>query len=156
MHLQPHLDALERDIADLAAIGDQAAATAARRLSQVFGTPLRVRLFELLGEVALELSAQLPVGHVEVRLVGPDPSLVFVPDEDEAAATSQVPGAADDAAARLTLRMPEALKTSVEEAAAREGLSVNAWIVRALARQLGGHGGGRRQIGRRLTGFARS
>jgi hypothetical protein len=34
---------------------------------------------------------------------------------------------------RLTLRMPESLKTHVEQAAAAEGISVNSWLVRAIA-----------------------
>ena len=35
--------------------------------------------------------------------------------------------------ARINLRMPEHLKARVDLAAAREGLSVNAWLVRAAA-----------------------
>jgi hypothetical protein len=38
----------------------------------------------------------------------------------------------DAATARINLRLPEALKARVEDAAAGAGLSVNAWLVRAL------------------------
>ena len=154
MRLQPHVEALERELADLGSLGGDAVATAAQRLIQLLSTPVRVRLLELVGEVALEVSGQLPSGHIEVRLAGPDPSVVFVPEDvDEPA----VQAAADDSAARLTLRMPEALKTSVEEAAARDGLSVNAWLVRAIARQLSGPAPRpQRHIGKRITGFGRS
>ncbi len=153
MRLQPHVEALERELADLGSLGDESAATAARRLIQLLATPVRVRLLELVGEVALELSGQLPSGHIDVRLAGQDPSVVFVPEEGEPAS---VQAAADDSGARLTLRMPEALKASVEEAAAREGLSVNAWLVRAVSRQLGQPGRQQRHIGKRITGFGRS
>ena len=34
---------------------------------------------------------------------------------------------------RINLRLPEQLKTGVEQAAARERLSVNAWLVRVAA-----------------------
>ena len=34
---------------------------------------------------------------------------------------------------RLNLRLPEGLKAKIEEAARREGLSLNAWLVRAAA-----------------------
>ena len=154
MQLQPHVEALERELADLASLGSAAAATAAQRLIHLLATPVRVRLLELVGEAALEVSGQLPFGHIDVRLAGPDPSLVFVPEEGES--PGPVPTAADDSGARLTLRMPEALKASVEEAAAREGLSVNAWLVRAVSRQLSHPGRPQRQIGQRITGYGRS
>ncbi|MDQ3982564.1 MAG: toxin-antitoxin system HicB family antitoxin [Actinomycetota bacterium] len=154
MRLQPHVEALERELADLGSLGEQAVATAAQRLIQRLATPVRVRLLELVGEAALEVSGQLPSGHIDVRLAGPDPSLVFVPEEGEE--PPSVAAGADDSAARLTLRMPEALKASVEEAAAREGLSVNAWLVRAVARQLSEPRRPHRQIGKRITGFGRS
>ncbi len=155
MRLQPHIDSLQRELTALASLGDEAAATAARRLTELLATPARVQMLELLGEVALELSAQLPDGHVDVRLAGPDPALVYVPEVDERATVAPMPGT-DDGSARLTLRMPEALKASVEEQAAREGLSVNAWLVRAVARQLATPGRPHRHIGNRITGFGRS
>lgn len=154
MQLEQHVEALERQLTDLASLGDDAAATAAQRLIQLLETPVRIRMLELVGEAALEVSAQLPSGHIEVRLAGPDPSLVFIADEDEAANVST---AADDSAARLTLRMPEALKASVEDAATREGISVNAWLVRAIARQISAPAARpQRHIGKRITGYGRS
>jgi hypothetical protein len=148
MNVTPHVDALLADLTAIAAVGDEATAAAAERLSQALRASLGLRLLDVLGEAALELSGQLPSGHVEVRLAGQEPSLVYVERETEA------PTAAEDGtSARITLRLPESLKSGVEAAAAREGLSVNAWIVRALKR--GADAPGRRP-GRRLTGFAES
>ena len=42
----------------------------------------------------------------------------------------------DGGTARITLRLPEQLKARVEDAAAREGFSVNTWLVRAVSRGL--------------------
>jgi hypothetical protein len=56
----------------------------------------------------------------------------------------------------VTLRLPEALKASVEAAAAREGISTNAWIVRALSRSLDARAAIGRRSGNRLQGFASS
>jgi hypothetical protein len=39
----------------------------------------------------------------------------------------------EGATARINLRLPEQLKAGVEHAASRERLSVNAWLVRAVA-----------------------
>ena len=97
--------------------------------------------------------SQLPSGHVEVRLVGQDPSLVYV--EDEAAPQPAAAPGDETLAARITLRLPEGLKATIEVAAAREGVSVNTWLVRALARAVS-TSGPRRGPGNRLSGFGRS
>jgi hypothetical protein len=53
-------------------------------------------------------------------------------------------GERDDTVSRINVRMPEGLKTRIEQAADREGLSVNAWVVRAAAARLDRLQGGRR------------
>lgn len=147
MQLSPHVEALLADAAEIAAVGDEATAQAARRLTTALRPAAGLRLQELLTEATLELSAQLPSGHVEVRLAGQDVSLVYVD------AGTDAPPAEEGLTARVTLRLPEGLKAGIETAAAREGLSVNAWIVRALSRSTGATT--RRGPGSRLTGFAR-
>ena len=149
MQLSPHVEALLADVADIAAVGDEATAEAARRLSVALRSAAGFRFLDALTEATLELSAQLSTGHVEVRLAGQDPSLVYV---DEGTVGDSVP-ADDGLTARITLRLPEGLKAGIEASAAREGLSVNAWIVRALSRSTGSTT--RRGPGSRLTGFAR-
>jgi hypothetical protein len=152
MQTTPYVDALLADLESMAALGDESVADAARRLSQTLRASAGLRLLDLLGEAALEVSGQLPSGHVEVRLAGQEPSLVYVDEElSEPSPTSLE----DGASARITLRLSEALKTSVEAAAAREGVSVNTWIVRALNRASTAPTTVRRS-GRRLTGYAES
>jgi hypothetical protein len=140
---------LERDLASVAALGGDAVADAAERLIEALRGSAGLRLMETLGEAALEISAQLPEGHVEVRLVGPDPQLLYVP-----AAPAEEPAvAADDGlTARITLRLPENLKRELEAAAVRDGLSLNAWLVRALSRSAAPPP---RRTSNRLTGYAR-
>ncbi len=151
MQTTPYVDALLADLESMAALGDEAVADAARRLSQTLRASAGLRLLDLLGEAALEVSGQLPSGHVEVRLAGQEPSLVYV--EDEQTTQPSVATAEDGSSARITLRLPEALKVSVEAAAAREGVSVNTWIVRALGRS---SSASVRRVGRRLTGYGES
>ena len=148
MQLSPHIEALLTDLTEIASLGDTATAEAARRLSAALRPAVGLRYLDAMTEASLELSAQLPSGHVEVRLAGQDPALVFVADEAESAA----PPDDDGLTARITLRLPEALKAAVEASAGREGLSVNAWIVRALSRNTSERH--RRGPGSRLTGFA--
>jgi HicB family len=152
MQTTPYVDALLADLEAMANLGDEAVADAAHRLSQTLRASAYLRLLDLLGEAALEVSGQLPSGHVEVRLAGQEPSLVYVDEQPEAPA---VAAGAEDASARITLRLSEALKASVEAAAAREGVSVNTWIVRALGRAASAPTTVRRS-GRRLTGYAQS
>jgi HicB family len=151
MQTTPYIDALLADLEAMAALGDEAVADAARRLSQTLRSSAGLRLLDLLGEAALEVSGQLPSGHVEVRLVGQEPSLVYV--EEESSSAVQAATAEDGTSARITLRLSEALKASVEAAAAREGVSVNTWIVRALGRSASAPV---RRVGRRLTGYGES
>jgi hypothetical protein len=54
--------------------------------------------------------------------------------------------------------MPETLKARVETAADTAGVSVNAWLVRAVTQALSSPSGrtARPSVGKRYTGFARS
>jgi hypothetical protein len=150
MQTAKFVEKLERDLASVAAVGDDAVAEAAGRLAQALRGSAGMRLVETLGEAALEISAQLPEGHVEIRLAGPDPQLVYVSGEQTEAPA--VP-AEDGLTARVTLRLPEVLKRELEAAAAREGVSLNTWLVRALSRSTAPPP---RRTGKRLTGYAKN
>jgi hypothetical protein len=150
MQIDGYVQAVREDLARVAALGDETTARAAELLAVALESSLGRRLQEALGEAALELSGQLDSGRVEVRIAGGDPELVLVRDE-EAEAPAEV---GDDARlARITLRLPEQLKVRIEEAASRDGVSVNTWIVQALIRHA--HTA-RRSAGKRLTGYGRS
>src|SRR5205085_12528213 len=113
MELQRFIETLQADLEGIAAGGDDAVSEAAGRLTAALRASAGLRLLDVLGEAALELSSQLPDGQVEVRLAGQDPSLVYVEDQHAA----QHAAAADDSlAARITLRLPEGLKASIEVA----------------------------------------
>jgi hypothetical protein len=153
VELRPFVEGLQVDLEGIAAVGDDAVAEAARRLTSAVGASAGLRLLDALTEAALEVSDQLPSGHVEIRLSGQDPSFVYVEEEGE----SPAPPAGEDAlVARISLRLPEGLKLAIEAAATREGVSVNAWLVRSLARAVSSAAGARRSSGNRLTGFGRS
>ena len=85
-----------------------------------------------------------------MRLAGRDPELVYVEDAPQPA---EPVAAEDGASARISLRLADSLKDQVEGAAAREGVSVNTWIIRTLARAVTHPA---RRSRNRLTGFAES
>ena len=78
MNLTIVLEGIQEDLQGLAELGDERSAQIARRLSEALSSNLRLKLFDLLSQVAVELSSKLPSGHIEVRLAGQEPELVFV------------------------------------------------------------------------------
>jgi HicB family len=151
MELEAYVQALREDVSRLAALGDESTRQAAEMLVLALESSLGRRLQEGLTEAALELSGQLPQGRVEVRIAGSEPELVYV---DERVAAPAEPG--DEAqSARITLRLPESLKSRLEAAAAAGGVSVNTWLVQALSRMLEPRTSAG-PSGRRLTGYGRS
>jgi hypothetical protein len=153
MDIERHVQAIQSDLAVAAALGDEASAAAGERLAAAVESSLQLRLFDVLTEATLALNAQLSSGHIEVRLAGRDPELVLVDDRVNEAELPPAPG--DDLRARITLRLPEALKAQIEVVASKEGVSANSWIVRALSRALEPRSG-RARSGNRLQGFAQS
>ncbi|MGH3658434.1 MAG: hypothetical protein ACRDUA_17405, partial [Micromonosporaceae bacterium] len=102
---------------------------------------------------------QLSTALVEVRLRGRDAD--FVVTESGEAGTPPPrptpPPEPDEGTSRISLRLPDSLKTRVEKAAVAEGLSVNAWLVRAVAQTLDGPPPGTAsvRVGRHLSGWVR-
>ena len=113
MNVAAYVEALQQDLANVAGIGDEAVAEAARRIAAALESSLRLRLMDALGEAAAELTNQLPDGHVEVRVTGGEPELVYVPEPG-----APPPSGLEDLSARITLRLPETLKAIVDAAAA--------------------------------------
>jgi len=147
-------EALQADLRELASLGGDEVAAAADRLAAAIRSSAGLRLLDALSEAALEISAQLPFGHVDIRVAGQDPQFVYVEEEQ-----AEAPAPADDGmTARISLRLPESLKASVEAAAATEGVSVNTWLVRALQRAVAGGagGGGFTRTGKRIQGFSQA
>ncbi len=151
MQLSQIIDALRSDLNAVAAVGDEQTAQTAERIGIALEGSLALRLVDAFAAAAVELNAQLPNGHVEVRLAGRDPELVYV--EDAPREAEPQPAAEEGTSARITLRLADALKDQVEAAAAAGGVSVNTWVVRTLARAVTTPA---RRSRNRLTGFAES
>src|SRR6516225_9328931 len=105
MNLDTYVQAVREDLAKVAAVGDEPTARVADLLAGALEPSLARRLQEALVEAALELTAQLERGSVELRVIGDDLDLLYVDDADSA--TSDTTEQAFTA--RITLRLPEAL-----------------------------------------------
>jgi hypothetical protein len=155
MEITPHVEAI-RAALEAVAGDDEASAAVADRLSHAVAPAVQLQLLDLLGQVALEVTSQLPSGRVDLQLAGRDALLVFT-DSSPAASSAAAPDD-DSGTARLTLRMSDALKAAVEQTAAQEGLSTNAWLVNAAKRALEPAPSRRRGPGpgNRLSGYTQA
>ncbi len=152
MDLTPHLEAIRGDL-ESSLGSDDALAAALERMARPLEASLHLRLLDVLGDAALELTEQLSGGHAEVRVSGKDASLIYVGAPD----TPVPPPDDDGTTARVTLRMPDALKATLEEAAETIGVSVNALLVQSAQTAVGRMTEEkRRPAGNRISGYARS
>ena len=158
MDLTPYLENLRRDLAAAAAPAGEEISRAADLLAGSLEASARLSLLEALSDAAAEITTKLGSAAVEVRLRGREADLV-VSDLDVGEEPPAPPPVADSGdVARITLRLPEPLKEAVERAAAAEGISVNAWLVRAIGAAVSGGPAPRtnRSFGRRVTGYAQA
>ena len=138
MDLTPYVENLRRELAVAAEAGGEDARALAERLTAPLESAIRLMLLDALSAAADEITRELAPGSVELRLRAGEPEFVVTPapaDEPaEPRAPAPAPPEADEGAtARINLRLPEQLKAGIEQAAGRERLSVNAWLVRAAA-----------------------
>jgi len=156
MDLTPYLEALSADLVAAAAPGGTETAKAAQLLGHSLEASARLAMLEVLSDAAAEITTRLPEASVEVRLRGREADLVV----NRTAAVREEPAAPvvdGGDLTRLTLRMPEALKTHVEQMAAAEGISVNSWLVRAVTAAVQRPAGPPPSPGgKRITGFAQA
>lgn len=136
MELSPFVESLRRELTNAAGVAGDDVRVAAERLLVALDAAVRLVLIDALGAAAEEITAELAPGSVELRLRGRDPELVVVaavPPEPPAPPPTPPPFDADEGAtARISLRLPDGLKSRIEEAAGGIGASVNSWLVQAL------------------------
>ncbi|HEY5335965.1 MAG TPA: histidine kinase [Mycobacteriales bacterium] len=140
MELGQYVSDLQRQLVEPFATGAEDTRAAAERLAAGLDAATRLVLLDVLSAAVGEITRDLAPGSVDLRLRGREIEFVVTPpnvdpDSDDLPAASVD---LDDAStSRTTLRLPDALKVRVDEAAATDGLSVNTWLVRAIAAALG-------------------
>jgi hypothetical protein len=154
MDLMPYVELVRRELAVAAEAGGDEARALAERLTAPLESAIRLTLMEALAAAGAEITREMAPGSVWVRLNGRDPDFVVtLPPPAAPAQPEPEPEPVVDekgATSRINLRLPEEIKARVEEAAAREHVSVNSWLLRAATAALPGnratigrtHGGG--------------
>ncbi|MCD4524320.1 pilus assembly protein HicB [Nocardioides sp. cx-173] len=177
MDITPYVDSLRRDLLAAAEGAGPEARQAAERLGFALDPAARLALMEAISQAAAEITAEMPDGGVDVRLNGRELDFVVeAPPAAPAPPAASVPpapaeGEEEGGVARITLRLPESVKTRAEDAAAQAGQSLNTWLV-GVVRSATHHGsinvdidlsslpflgkdpfGGGNKPGRRMTGW---
>jgi len=139
MELGQYVTDLQRQLVEAAENGNEDTRAVAERLVAGLDSAARIVLLDALSAAAGEITRDLAPGSVDLRLRGREIEFVVAQPNAEHD-TDDAPAAAVDlddvSTSRTTLRLPDALKVRVDEAAAADGLSVNAWLVRAIAAAL--------------------
>ena len=128
MDLTKLVNALREDLRRSAEVAGGEVNVAAERLLLALEPAVRLTLMEALSQAAAEIGARLPGYAIDVRLKGREPTIVVEPARD--APATEV-GEDDTNTSRITLRLPEALKSRAESLAAKRGQSLNTWLVAA-------------------------
>ena len=139
MDLRPHVENLHQQLAVAAETGGDEARALIERLAAPLDAAIRLALQDAVAAAVEEITCELAPGSVELRLRGREPEFVVTPppvdrpDEPAPIAPPGPPEGDEGGMSRINLRLPDHLKGRIEQAAGSEGLSVNAWLVRAAA-----------------------
>ncbi|HUL84351.1 MAG TPA: hypothetical protein VLX89_02380 [Actinomycetota bacterium] len=172
MNLDPYVESIRRQVEVAGEAGGEDIRAVAERLLAPLDPAIRLGILDALAAATEEITVELAPGSVELRLRGREPEFVvsLPPADHGAEADGEQEGAPpsawreeDDGEAtlsRINLRLPDRLKSRIEQAAGGDGLSVNAWLVRAAAAELERKEPARRRErspkgSQRYTGWAR-
>jgi hypothetical protein len=161
MDMSEYVATLRRELATITRFAGEDVARAAEMLTDAMDSSVRLTLLEVLSAAADEITTRLDDAVIEVRLAGSEADFVVTvtpPEPDDEPAEPAPADGADDMT-RVTLRLSEPLKARVEQAASAAGMSVNAWLIRAISQALDPAAGrssrSRPGPGQRYTGYAR-
>src|SRR3954453_8715552 len=135
MDITPYVDSLRQALASAADSGGDDTRQAAERLSFALDSSSRLAIMEAVSQAAAEITAEMPKGGVDARLNGR--ALDFLVHVAAPAPPAPPPPPApeeldDGSLSRITLRIPESVKTKAGEGAGAGGQSPNTWLVNVV------------------------
>jgi hypothetical protein len=158
MDLSPYIASVRLGVVNASSLADEQTQHVAERLGTAIESSTRLALIQALSDAAGSLSAEMAPSSVELRMVGHDPEfvvsiqtaeaepLLLLPDAEpdpEPAGEPQTSEPDDEPVARITLRLPQSVKARVDEMASTEGISTNAWLIRAVMDAMADRSGSR-------------
>jgi hypothetical protein len=165
MDLSPYIESVQAGIVNASSLADEQTQHIAQRLGTALESSTRLALIQALSDATGTISAELAPSSVELRMVGTDPEFVVTVQTGEAEPTLLMPEperedegtdqaaasetaaseVGDEPVARITLRLPQSVKTRVDEMATSDGISTNAWLIRAVMDALSERSGARQE-----------
>jgi Arc-like DNA binding domain len=158
MDLSPYIESVRTGVAKASSLADEQTQHVAERLGTAIESSTRLALIQALSDAAGTISADLAPSSVELRMIGTDPEFVvtvqtgeaeptlLMPEAEVASAEASEPSSTEtdeEPVARITLRLPQSVKSRVDEVASSEGISTNAWLIRAVMDALSERSGSR-------------
>lgn len=142
MDLSPYVISVQRGLTTAAALADNTTQEVAGRMGAAMESAVRLALLDALADAAAAIGAEVAPTSVELRVSAGNPEfIVRVPAASAQPTMLQPPlqdtlatdeGELDEPAARISLRLPASVKAKVDEVADRDGVSTNAWLIRAV------------------------
>lgn len=145
MNLSLYVETVRSGVTQAAALGDDHTRYVAEQLASALDAATRLALISALSDAAAAISADLAPTSVELRMTGTEPEFVvavpepldapvlLVPEPDpEVAEPASEEFDEEEPVARVSLRLPQSVKARVDERADGEGISTNAWLIRAV------------------------
>lgn len=145
MDLSPYIQTVRDGVTSAAALADEPTRAVAERLGGSIESSTRLALIAALSDAASTISADLAPTSVEVRMAGPDPefavsvptgnaepTVLYPPPDAESTGEEVLLDTDEEPVARISLRLPQSVKAKVDELAAADGISTNAWLTRAV------------------------
>jgi Ribbon-helix-helix protein, copG family len=158
MELSPYIESVRVGVVNASSLADEQTQHVAERLGTAIESSTRLALIQALSDAAGSISAEMAPSSVELRMIGSAPEFVVSIQTAEAEPTLLLPDAEpspegtgespttepdDEPLARITLRLPQSVKARVDEMASSEGISTNAWLIRAVMDALADRSGSR-------------
>ncbi|GAA2095958.1 hypothetical protein GCM10009841_07450 [Microlunatus panaciterrae] len=149
MDLSPYVESVREGVANAAALADEHSQQVALKLGAALESSTRLALIQALSDAAGDISAELAPASVDLRMSGGNPQFVvsvpetsgeptlLLPQPEEQTASEPDADLDDEPVARISLRLPSSVKNRVDEAASADGISTNAWLMRAVMDALG-------------------
>lgn len=137
MDVTQYVTALREDLVSAAAAGDEQTQRTATLLAAAIEPAARLAVMNALADLAEEVTEALEGERtVELRLNGRQVKVVVTeppsaqPSNEPPTSTPPIADAGD--ISRITLRLMEEIKGHAEQAANRQGVSLNSWIAQAV------------------------
>lgn len=141
MQLSHAINDLEAAVETQLRVADPDIAAAGTQLMAALKPAIRQTMMDVVAMAVAEISSQLEIQTIDIKLVDGDPELAVSEDASDAPPPPSPPPGVEDEA-RITVRLPGYLKDLISTEAESAGDSVNSYVVDVLSNKARRRGSG--------------